>query len=217
MGVPMGMQFNPQMAAAIAVAVGPGGVAVPGAGGERDGQQVVYPGFPFDPNAAAAYAGFAGVRFPTNGENVELSLSSELDEAGRPIWRSIWLNELLKLQHATAEAERNGQDQDWYRGMIERLRIAFAPQPGYDDEEAIQAQAQAHAAVQAQLQAQVAQAQQQQAAVAAAQAGGCRRARGGVKARRMVWREKEVLREPGLDEIDGDDEDNDPDYADDVE
>lgn len=55
------------------------------------------------------------MRFPTNGENVELSLSAEFDEAGRPLWRSIWLNELLKLQHATAEAERNGQDSDWYR------------------------------------------------------------------------------------------------------
>lgn len=55
------------------------------------------------------------MRFPTNGENVELSLSAEVDEAGRPIWRSIWLNELLKLQHATAEAERNGQDSEWYR------------------------------------------------------------------------------------------------------
>ncbi|KAF8305437.1 winged helix DNA-binding domain-containing protein [Clavulina sp. PMI_390] len=57
--------------------------------------------------------------------NVELSLSSELDEAGRPIWRSIWLNELLKLQHATAEAERNGQDQDWYRYVTLPLRLLW--------------------------------------------------------------------------------------------
>lgn len=55
------------------------------------------------------------MRFPINGENVEMSLSAEVDEEGRPIWRSIWLNELIKLQHATAEAERNGQDADWYR------------------------------------------------------------------------------------------------------
>jgi hypothetical protein len=102
------------------------------------------------------------MRFPTNGENVEGSLSREVDEEGNPVWRNIWLNELIKLQHATAEAERNGQEADWYRcviaclyysvsphfrgvnvcaicncnrAMIERLRVAFAPQPTYDDED----------------------------------------------------------------------------------
>lgn len=47
-----------------------------------------------------------------------MSLSAEVDEEGRPVWRSIWLNELIKLQHATAEAERNGQDADWYRYVV---------------------------------------------------------------------------------------------------
>ncbi|KAF8341331.1 uncharacterized protein EI90DRAFT_3033536 [Cantharellus anzutake] len=89
--------------------------------------RVVYPSFTFDPNAQIQ------IRFPTTGENIELALCPEVDEEGSPNWRSIWLNELIKLQHATAEAERNGQDADWYRAMIERLRVAFAPQ--IDDEE----------------------------------------------------------------------------------
>lgn len=91
--------------------------------------RVVYPSFAFDPNAQIQ------IRFPTTGENIELALCPEVDEEGSPNWRSIWLNELIKLQHATAEAERNGQDADWYRAMIERLRVAFAPPVDDDDDD----------------------------------------------------------------------------------
>lgn len=46
MGV-TGIPFNQQMAAAMAGAPGPSGVAVPGAPGDRgDGQQMMYPAFP---------------------------------------------------------------------------------------------------------------------------------------------------------------------------
>jgi len=91
----------------------------------------LYPSFAFDPNAQIQ------IRFPITGENIELALCPEVDEEGNPNWRSIWLNELIKLQHATAEAERNGQDADWYRAMIERLRVAFAPQVDDDDDEQV--------------------------------------------------------------------------------
>lgn len=112
----------------------------------------------FDPNTMPFGQVQVQMRFPTNGENVEGSLSREVDEEGNPDWRNIWLNELIKLQHATAEAERNGQEAEWYRyvsplpisfdcveclsvvlnfvrAMIERLRVAFAPQPAYEDED----------------------------------------------------------------------------------
>src|ERR1700733_13346341 len=67
------------------------------------------------------------------------------------------------MRHTAAEAERNGYDADWYwyalqlsfaltllhvltflwhlRGVIETLRSAFAPQPGYEEGGKLQAAA----------------------------------------------------------------------------
>ncbi|KAF9509511.1 hypothetical protein BS47DRAFT_1332263 [Hydnum rufescens UP504] len=133
-------------AAAAAVAAVPGGghpyaqfADVRGEGGSQGpvvhGGRLIYPFTAFDPNSIPFGQVQVQMRFRRIGENVEGSLSREVDEEGNPVWRNIWLNELIKLQHATAEAERNGQEADWYRAMIERLRVAFAPQPTYDDED----------------------------------------------------------------------------------
>jgi hypothetical protein len=54
---------------------------------------------------------------------------AEMDENGEPNWRNIWVNELGKLQSATAEHDRMGVGHDeWYRMMTDRVRAAFAVQ-----------------------------------------------------------------------------------------
>ncbi|KAF9509501.1 hypothetical protein BS47DRAFT_1349173 [Hydnum rufescens UP504] len=56
----------------------------------------------------------------------------EFDEDGNPIWKTIWLNELVKLRRATYDQDTNGADPDWYRAMVERVRAAFLqPDPVY--------------------------------------------------------------------------------------
>ena len=57
----------------------------------------------------------------------ELSFAIEMDAEGNPNWRNMWLNELAKLQHVTAAQEKNGQNEDWYRIMVTRVRGAFIP------------------------------------------------------------------------------------------
>ena len=42
----------------------------------------------------------------------------EFDEDGNPIWKTIWLNELVKLRRATYDQDTNGADPDWYRAMV---------------------------------------------------------------------------------------------------
>lgn len=80
-------------------------------------------------------------------------------------------------------------------GMIERLRVAFAPQPGYEEEE-------------------------EQQAAAAAQRRQNRRRSGRTSQRNAASRaedDDDEIDDQVVDEIDGDDEDNDPDYADEME
>ena len=42
----------------------------------------------------------------------------EFDEEGQPIWRTIWLNELVKLRRATYEQDTQTADPEWYRAMV---------------------------------------------------------------------------------------------------
>lgn len=42
----------------------------------------------------------------------------EFDENGNPIWRTVWLNELVKLRRATFEQDTTTGDADWYRAMV---------------------------------------------------------------------------------------------------
>jgi len=80
---------------------------------------------PFDPNFA-----MMGVRYPfpppgpmplSPEENIEL------DEQGNVNWRIAWLKEIGHLQQVTAEQEKAGVDQEWYRMMLFRVRGALMP------------------------------------------------------------------------------------------
>ncbi|KAF8311139.1 hypothetical protein DL93DRAFT_2061371, partial [Clavulina sp. PMI_390] len=42
----------------------------------------------------------------------------EFDETGGPIWRTVWLNELVKLRRATYEQDTTNGDPEWYRAMV---------------------------------------------------------------------------------------------------
>ncbi|KDQ64652.1 hypothetical protein JAAARDRAFT_28293 [Jaapia argillacea MUCL 33604] len=51
----------------------------------------------------------------------------EIDEHGNINWRLAWLKELSSLQQLSAEQEKAGVEQEWYRMMLYRVRGAFAP------------------------------------------------------------------------------------------
>lgn len=51
----------------------------------------------------------------------------ELDEHGQVNWRNAWLKEIGHLQQVTAEQEKAGADQEWYRMMLFRVRAALMP------------------------------------------------------------------------------------------
>ena len=64
----------------------------------------------------------AGPRYildPTEEEH-----GPEFDEAGQPIWRTVWLNELVKLRRATYEQDTTTSDPEWYRAMV-RSQLFF--------------------------------------------------------------------------------------------
>lgn len=49
----------------------------------------------------------------------------EVDEHGNINWRMAWLKELGHLQHLTAEQEKAGAGEEWYRMMMFRVRTAM--------------------------------------------------------------------------------------------
>ncbi|KAK7061484.1 forkhead box protein J3 [Favolaschia claudopus] len=51
----------------------------------------------------------------------------ELDENGQVNWRVAWLKEIGHLQQVTAEQEKAGVDQEWFRMMLFRVRGALMP------------------------------------------------------------------------------------------
>ncbi|KZS97769.1 hypothetical protein SISNIDRAFT_449331 [Sistotremastrum niveocremeum HHB9708] len=89
-----------------------------GPGSNRGG----FPPYPFD--QAVGYPIMPGGPFGVEGET---ELAPEVDAEGQPLWRNIWLNELTKMQHVTAEQEKAGGDPEWYRMMATRIRGAFMP------------------------------------------------------------------------------------------
>ena len=48
----------------------------------------------------------------------EDELTPEFDDDGQPIWRTIWLNELVKLRRATYEQDSTTANPEWYRAMV---------------------------------------------------------------------------------------------------
>ncbi|KDQ20694.1 hypothetical protein BOTBODRAFT_26713 [Botryobasidium botryosum FD-172 SS1] len=69
----------------------------------------------------------ANARYRGSISDEEDAMPSEVDEHGNPIWRSIWLGEISRLAAATSEHDRAGASQEWYRAMVERIRIATMP------------------------------------------------------------------------------------------
>ncbi|KAL5512148.1 hypothetical protein ACEPAG_3669 [Sanghuangporus baumii] len=49
----------------------------------------------------------------------------EFDANGNVNWRSVWHNDLTKLRYITAEQDKLQVDQEWYREMLFRVRIAM--------------------------------------------------------------------------------------------
>ncbi|PFH52637.1 hypothetical protein AMATHDRAFT_56694 [Amanita thiersii Skay4041] len=88
------------------------------------------PGMPysFDPN----FHMIAGMRFPPplpGPMPISPDENFELDEHGNVNWRLAWLKEIGHLQQITAEQEKAGVDQEWYRMMLFRVRSALMPPP----------------------------------------------------------------------------------------
>lgn len=55
--------------------------------------------------------------------------SFEVDEQGNINWQLAWMKEIGHLQQVTAEQEKAGADQEWYRMMLFRVRTALMPPP----------------------------------------------------------------------------------------
>ena len=49
----------------------------------------------------------------------------QVDENGQIDWHDAWVKELQQLQAITADQENNGNDQEWYRMMLFKLRTAM--------------------------------------------------------------------------------------------
>jgi len=82
-----------------------------------------YPPFPgFNPNFPMM--GFQVPPIPIVPEE-----NLELDESGQVNWRAAWVKEIGHLQQITAEQEKAGADQEWYRMMLYRIRSALMPLP----------------------------------------------------------------------------------------
>jgi hypothetical protein len=71
------------------------------------------------PYPAGMYPGVPGPRYVLDPNEEEHS--PEFDENGSPIWRTVWLNELVKLRRATYEQDTTTGDPEWYRAMVRRL------------------------------------------------------------------------------------------------
>jgi len=79
-----------------------------------------FPGF----NPSFPMMGFSVPPIPLASEE-----NLELDENGQVNWRVAWLKEIGHLQQITAEQEKAGADQEWYRMMLFRIRSALMPPP----------------------------------------------------------------------------------------
>lgn len=52
-------------------------------------------------------------------------LAPEVDEQGNPLWRNMWVNELIRLRAWTNEQDKSGVDPEWYKIMLLRVRHAL--------------------------------------------------------------------------------------------
>ena len=89
----------------------------------------------FDPNFM-----MAGMRFPPPIPGpipISPDENFELDEHGNVNWRLAWHKEIGHLQQITAEQEKAGVDQEWYRMMLIRVRSALMPPPPPMNPEAV--------------------------------------------------------------------------------
>ncbi|PPR03860.1 hypothetical protein CVT26_000858 [Gymnopilus dilepis] len=95
-----------------------------------------YPPMAFDPN----FAMMPGMRYPPPPLPGPLPVpmapdeNLELDENGQVNWRLAWHKEIGHLQAITAEQEKAGADQEWYRMMLLRVRGALVPPPPMNPE-----------------------------------------------------------------------------------
>lgn len=62
---------------------------------------------------------------PTSAPKSSEDLVPELDENGEYLWRNIWYNEIIRLRMWTAEQEKHGVDQEWYKIILFRVRAAL--------------------------------------------------------------------------------------------
>lgn len=88
-----------------------------------------YPPYPFDPAAFPMIPPPPqGMRFPPP-PIPSLPEDLKMDEHGNVDWHLAWVNELQQLQNVTAEQEKAGIDQEWYRMMLFRIRSAMLLPP----------------------------------------------------------------------------------------
>lgn len=69
-----------------------------------------------------------GMRFLPPPLNLHLE-DLDMDENGNVDWHMAWINEIQQLQHITAEQEKAGADQEWFRMMFFRVRSAMMVPP----------------------------------------------------------------------------------------
>lgn len=71
-----------------------------------------------------------GIRFLPPPLNLHLE-DLDMDENGNVDWHMAWINEIQQLQHITAEQEKAGADQEWFRMMFFRVRSAMMVPPPF--------------------------------------------------------------------------------------
>lgn len=70
------------------------------------------------------------IRFMPPPLNLHLE-DLDMDEHGNVDWHMAWINEIQQLQHITAEQEKAGADQEWFRMMFFRVRSAMMVPPPF--------------------------------------------------------------------------------------
>ncbi|EIM88490.1 uncharacterized protein STEHIDRAFT_55479 [Stereum hirsutum FP-91666 SS1] len=70
------------------------------------------------------------IRFMPPPLNLHLE-DLDMDENGNVDWHMAWINEIQQLQHITAEQEKAGADQEWFRMMFFRVRSAMMVPPPF--------------------------------------------------------------------------------------
>ncbi|TFK55889.1 hypothetical protein OE88DRAFT_1652400 [Heliocybe sulcata] len=88
--------------------------------------------YPFDPYPGLIPPPPPGMHFPPPPGLMRTEENFEVDEHGNVDWRCTWVKELEHLQAITAEQEKAGAEQDWYRMILFRVRTALMapPYPG---------------------------------------------------------------------------------------